>query len=271
MSVRNWCFTIHEKHGGDVTSLASHPDTRYVVSQLEVCPTSGRTHTQGYIELHRAKRLAGMLKMCPAHYERRRGTAAQARDYCMKEETRAPGTSPTEVGEFKKTPGKRNDLDAVKRDIDDGANQLELFDRHFSASVRYHRSFTKYQSLVNERRDWKSDVKVYWGASGTGKSRTAHEQYPDAYVHDGSKWFDGYDGHSEVIIDDYYGDIPIASFLRLTDRYPHQVESKGGYANWVPRTIVITSNVHPRDWYPDLLPQHKVALMRRLDEIKMFE
>jgi len=271
MSVRNWCFTIHEDHSGDVERLASHADTRYLVWQTEVCPTTERTHIQGYVELTRAKRLAGMRKICPAHYERRMGTRDQARDYCMKEDTRAPGQTPNEVGEWATTPGKRNDLEVVKRAINDGANLMELFDDHFATTCRYYKAFEKYKMLAQPRRDWKTFIKVYWGASGTGKSRKAHADYPDAYVQDGSKWFDAYDGQAEVIIDDYYGDLPIAAFLRLIDRYACQVPNKGGYVNWIPKTMVITSNVHPRDWYPDLIPEHKVALMRRLDEIKMFE
>ena len=36
--------------------------------------------------------------------------------------------------------------------------------------------------------------------------------------------------------------LPISLFLKLTDRYPHQVPIKGGYITWKPKVIVFTSN-----------------------------
>ena len=40
------------------------------------------------------------------------------------------------------------------------------------------------------------EVRWYWGASGTGKTYAAQEEFPDAYVKSSAdKWWDGYDGH----------------------------------------------------------------------------
>ena len=37
--------------------------------------------------------------------------------------------------------------------------------------------------------------------------------------------------------------------LRLLDRYPCQVETKGGSINFAPKKIIILSNKAPEDWY----------------------
>ena len=42
---------------------------------------------------------------------------------------------------------------------------------------------------------------------------------------------------------------PYREMLRLLDRYPCQVETKGGSVNFAPKTIIILSNKAPEDWY----------------------
>ena len=39
------------------------------------------------------------------------------------------------------------------------------------------------------------------------------------------------------------------TFLRICDRYPLRVEYKGGMTQFVSKTLIITSNREPRDWY----------------------
>lgn len=64
--------------------------TRFVYCQLERCPSSGRLHWQGYIELLQAvglKRVKEVLECDWTHLEPRRGTQVQAIDYCKKSES----------------------------------------------------------------------------------------------------------------------------------------------------------------------------------------
>jgi len=108
---------------------------------------------------------------------------------------------------------------------------------------------------------------VYWGRTGTGKSRRAWDEAGlDAYPKDPrTKFWCGYREHENVVIDEFRGGIDISHLLRWFDRYPVVVELKGGATCLKAKTIWITSNIHPNDWYPELDDETKSALMRRLN------
>ena len=112
---------------------------------------------------------------------------------------------------------------------------------------------------------------VFWGSTGTGKSRTAWEEAGlEAYPKDPrTKWWDGYTGQEHVVIDEFRGGIDIAHVLRWFDRYPVLVETKGGSIPLRATIIWVTSNLSPELWYPDLDADTFAALRRRL-EIKHF-
>lgn len=94
------------------------------------------------------------------------------------------------------------------------------------------------------------EIICYIGPSGTGKSRAAREAYPQAYWGPKGKWWDGYCGQETVIVDEMYGHrFSFSELLQLLDRYPFQVETKGGVRQFTSRRIVFTSNQDPQDWY----------------------
>lgn len=103
---RCWMVTVHDQtwKGPNV----EHALFRYFVAQKEVCPTSGRLHWQGYIELKDKARLGKVKEVlgCPsAHLEMRRGTQAEAIAYCQKVETRAEPHEKMEFGTKAKAGG----------------------------------------------------------------------------------------------------------------------------------------------------------------------
>jgi len=108
---------------------------------------------------------------------------------------------------------------------------------------------------------------VYWGVTGAGKSRRAWDEaslsaYPKS---PSTKFWDGYVGQEHVVLDEFRGEIGISHLLRWLDRYPVTVETKGSAVVLSARRIWITSNISPRDWYPNLDEATMDALLRRLE------
>jgi len=94
---------------------------------------------------------------------------------------------------------------------------------------------------------------VHWGPTGTGKSHTAYEESkalgPTYFKPVSDKWWDGYDQQPSVIIEDFRGEIALATLLRLADKYPMRVPVKGGYKEFNSKRIYITSNIDIDDWF----------------------
>lgn len=168
--------------------------------------------------------------------------------------------------------GRRSDLTEIQDMIASGATIEQVADSHFAQWVQYRRSFEAYYQMKNSvLRDWATHVTVLVGPTGIGKTRFAVQQAADdGYWTPGDyKWFDGYTNHKIVIIDDYRGEYPLPLFLRLLDRYPMSVPIKGGFTNWAPKRIYITSNIQPRGWYDNLDTPSFEALMRRINRLEI--
>ena len=97
-------------------------------------------------------------------------------------------------------------------------------------------------------------VEVYFGRPGTGKTLKVYKKCAEAgdrlYVKPPGMWFDGYDGHTAILMDDYDGScMKPFELLQLTDRYERRVQVKGGFTQISAMKIYITSNLKIRDWY----------------------
>lgn len=263
---RSICFTMFNEPPKEWDD-----DIRYVIYQKEKCPTTGREHFQGYIEVskpHRFRWFKDVLNDQAAHLEKRRGTRDQARDYCRKDDTRI--SEPIEYGKWISGAGHRSDLDAVSDMIKDGASIKEVAEEVPSTFIKYSKGIKALKSIFdNNKRMRPQEVICLIGQAGTGKTRYVydHENIDDVYKldHDNNNvWFDGYEGEHILLIDDFYGWIRYGWLLNILDRYPLRLPVKGGhtYANW--DKVYITSNKPPKDWYEVGFTD---ALERRLNKI----
>jgi len=85
-----------------------------------------------------------------------------------------------------------------------------------------------------------------------------------------NKWWEGYDAHENVIIDDMRGDFcKFHELLRMLDRYAYRIETKGGSRQFRAKTIIITSCYSPTEMFDTR--EDIQQLLRRIDEIKVFK
>lgn len=299
MSSRNWCFTINNPENADYPAQWNLERVKLIVYQVEMGEGSNTIHLQGYLELESPRRLSYLKSVnAHAHWEMRMGSRKQALQYVTKEDTRLcppsafikgvtdllpPITwldcvendlpsfwtslqlSDTMIGTQPQSSTRSMKLSAIQRRLSEGSVSIEqIADEEFDLWVRHYRAFEKYITLKTKPRSHSTVVHVLYGPTGTGKSKWCLDQYPNAYWKQRSKWWDGYAKHDCVIIDEFYGWIQYDLLLRLLDRYPLLVETKGGQLQFVASTIVITSNKSPADWYgPDCYFE---ALARRIDK-----
>lgn len=115
---------------------------------------------------------------------------------------------------------------------------------------------------------------VYFGPTGSGKTHRAVECAPDAWLkrppaYKGDNWFDGYAGEADVLFDEFSGAWFTADTLKvLWDRLPYSAPGKGlfGGIPWLAKTVRVTSNTPPWDWYPNISSASWEAIVRRVDE-----
>jgi hypothetical protein len=94
---------------------------------------------------------------------------------------------------------------------------------------------------------------------------------PNAYFTPATlQWWDGYDGHEDVIVDDFRASFcKLEYLLRLTDRYPFRVAYKGGFRQFLAKRIFFTSAFSPEQLFSggnDNVDQ----LLRRINTIREF-
>jgi len=236
------------------------PCVSYIKGQLETGHQTDYLHWQILCAFPTKVRAAKLKELFgDVHHELTRSSAAN--DYVWKEDTYVNGTR-FELG---KLAFKRNSPDDWEK-IWESAKTGRIMDIPPQIRLQNYRTIKQIEKDFLQPVAAIREINVFWGPAGTGKSRTAWEQSGlDAYPKDPcTKFWDGYQGQEKVVIDEFRGEINISHILRWFDRYPVNVECKFGATTLKATKIWITSNLHPRDWYPQLDAATLAGLLRRL-------
>jgi len=280
VQARNALFTQFletSSASGGVLMPDDWPDVAFCTWQLESCPDTGKLHYQGYVEFVGKKtwnwchtHLSGLET---AHFERRRGTQAQAIAYCNKLDSRADG--PWQYGEAR-AQGARSDLVDIKRKIDDGVAINSLYDEHFGSMIRYKRQFIEYKRVTTSSRSLKTKTFLFVGPPGKGKStlmkvlaRYLGRVYVQPFKKGSGLYFDDYDGEDVMIIDEFDGDVMTPKmFNAIADEHPCVLPVHGGAGHqMVSRYLFLGSNYAPQSWWKKRNASQLRQTTRRIDVV----
>lgn len=205
-----------------------------------------------------------------------KGTPLQNKEYCGKD------GDFVEFGDSPK-PGKRSDLLPCVEHLKKGGTMRDLVEDDAMATVfvKYSNGLNRLCTLVAKRRR-REFLRVYWfhGPTGSGKSSCAFEVGESIFkseyweTSDSCQWFDSYSQQKYAIFDDFRPrTCKFEFFLRLLDPYPVRAPIKGGFTEWSPNFIVITTTKSPTELYAyrgEKLPEDLKQLTRRIHGIFQF-
>lgn len=242
-----WCFTVFGYDKNDIEVFSKMPWITYVVVGEEICPKTGKPHLQGYFETSKRMRMQTIKKALgktsavlgrTIHLGERWGSQAQAADYCKKD------GKWFEWGKARvEKQGTRSDLDWCR-----SAPRAEVIAKGNLQQIRIRQIYDA-ESLAPRRLHRMPTVVYIGGCPGAGKSQLGKEILRklggDTYSWAPSvrsKWWRGYKGEKNILIDDIRKDALSAdSLLRMLDVGEYSIEIKGGDMELQGENFVLTS------------------------------
>ncbi len=265
---RGYMVTLHEPRGKEFRAWETIP-CLWSVGQLERCPTTLRLHIQGAVYFQNPLTIPGVKRKIGirrVHLDPMRGTCEQAMTYCTKLETRVTGASSwTHTKGEIPVQGRRTDIIALV-EYSKTHTERECWEEYPSLMIRSYKAMARFQAIMRPKQHQRPNVHVFYGPTATGKSwacmfgasngTNGVMGERDFYVMNTpssaqqTPWVDGYSGEEDVVLEDFSGSINYRILLRMLDQYPNKMQIKGGMVEFAPVRIWISSNNHPRDWYP---------------------
>jgi len=279
--IRAFAFTINNYSEDDWSNVISE-QVEFGVYAKEI-GEEGTPHIQGYFYFKNARSLNAIKKKYPKiHFSLPvKGTPSQNLSYIQgpyinKEGKVKPANPDAVVVGACPQQGQRTDLDEIRSVIRDTGRMSQVVNIATSyQSVKMAEQILKYHEPT---RKYTPDFKVYWfwGKTGKGKTKTAEALAEslspgDWHATQGNgKWWDGYDAHPLVIIDDLRASFcSFDEMLRILQPNRLRIEVKGGTRQLLANTFIITSPYHPENLYRTV--EDVTQLTRRITEIRHIE
>ena len=269
------CNNYTEEH---INAVLSVPCQRIICGK-EVGEKKGTPHLQLAIVFKSAKRMKAVQKLLGGgwHLEPMRGKWDD-QEYCGKDgdivrmEDNSKQGARTDIVEYSLAiQGKGR-----KRPMSD----RELIDEYpvlVAKFPRFHTFVRKVMSREAAYSEYRAiSVVAYVGPPGVGKTKATtmwnYEKQCVLSINTPKQWFDDYQGQENILMHEYTGQWPLEKFLTRTDgASPRFEEIKGGQIYLTNTSWTFTSNVHPKDWYPNASDYHKQAVMRRFAKIFVWD
>jgi len=227
---------------------------KFVAWGLEHAPTTGTPHIQYCVAFGNRQVAQTTLKKWPGLKRAAIYSMDFSKEANLRYVSKEAGENTFVWGEAPKGRGggRSKAMDEALADIKGGASIADVANKNGEAIVKFHKGLTIYRSLITPQRDRTEPPIVIWvsGGTGTGKTSWAFElgvkytgSEDEVYITSDPKlhWWEGYDTHPFVVVDDFRPTgIQFSWLLRITDRYPVNVEFKGGSVKFKPRVIVFT-------------------------------
>lgn len=266
---RSFTFTLNN-YTDDEQHLVQSLSCKYLVFGREIAPETGTPHLQGFVTFPNPRSCAAVRRLLPrCHWEVAVASAAANRVYCTKSgDFHEAGHLPPDGGVLEVDRwrdiirlAEAGSFSAIKDSYPD------VYGLRLGSLERIHRR--RPQDISDLDGEGVFHVWVV-GPTGCGKSRSARDSNPGAYVKDPcTRWWDGYDGEECVIIDDFdkYQVKQGGDMKRWLDRYVFQAEFKGGMQLIRPKKVVVTSQYMPFEIWDD--PKTVEAILRRVEVVDM--
>lgn len=217
---------------------------KYAIVGKEV-GANGTPHLQGYVAFTNARSFKSIKEGLGdrAHIERARGSGDDNRKYCSKDgDYWEQGDCPEKIGgnNIAEKIAKNKRLLDQNIPLDDLIENGDLSAFNYLLIKR-----TRMDILTNLNPYTPADVRGLWiwGKPGCGKTRHVWDTYgATLYEKAQNKWFDGYSGEKNILLDDLDTDVLGHYLKRWMDRYPVKGEVKGGTLQLQHDLFIVTSN-----------------------------
>lgn len=286
---RRWVMTLYNytlTTMDHLLKLVVVGKAKYCGLGMEVGKKSGKPHIHGIFWFDVPKRLSWMKKHVhpTAWFCVMYGTWNQAKSYACK------GGNYIDKG-VEPHQGDRTDIrDFAMACFDLDTPEVDVFEQYPVQYVKYGNGFPRVRKLALRKKELEiiarpdvnsfRQVIVYWGPTGTGKTHRVKAlhgagnfyHWNDNGGSQGSCWFESYHDEDVMLIDDLdtmETSLKLTFLLNILNKETETVvQCKFGSYNIPWKTIYITSNDDPANWYPRSRYAVHNQLMRRLDVIE---